>query len=643
MQKHDFCGVDANRDNIIEKTKLERFSKWWERFLEQMKNADQPSLETLSFAYAVTGDEQLGQKAIAQFRKLLPGYIPLGGAKDHYPDLDADLSTASACKTLAYIYSFLYPLLESEDKRKLFSELRERGGGVIYKETLAGAWWGNSPNSNWTSHLHSGLGLAGIVLMEDDEAEAQKWIDTATKTMITMLDLAGEEGAGIEGPGYWGFCYRSVQEMVEALKNIGGSNLYSHRFWQKCVDYPLYMMRPDQSGLMNFSDTGSRGLGPSYFHYAVASATKNGLSQWFGNIIQEQGSPSIWDLLYYDPDVIPKSPDDLPKDKLFRSAHIASFRSGWDKDAVFFILKGGSNAWSHCHLDLNSFFIDAYGERLVVDPGPDQYSIHYFTSIEPALSTSWHNTIVVDGADQRQPPRYRMSFDLEEGGDAYCRLSDFASNDDIAMIKGDATTAYGDYLDKFHRDVIYLKPNCFVVYDNIRLREVRTQRHIQWLLHSELPFSENEDGTITIQGKECKLIIHTILPTNYRHKFLTPRVLMKDKDSGKSINCLSIRPQWYHLWNISPSQSPYPQWDARSKGVLYGRDVQFLVVLTVLRNDQPYNLKIEPIKMGNADGVEIVNGDMTDRVYFKTLPNDSMLEKNAVIRRSKNSNSSRLS
>ena len=96
MQKHDFCGVDANRDNIIEKTKLERFSKWWETFLEQMKNADQPSLETLSFAYAVTGDEQLGQKAIAQFRKLLPGYIPLGGAKDHYPDLDADLSTASA-------------------------------------------------------------------------------------------------------------------------------------------------------------------------------------------------------------------------------------------------------------------------------------------------------------------------------------------------------------------------------------------------------------------------------------------------------------------------------------------------------------------------------------------------------------------
>jgi len=304
----------------------------------------------------------------------------------------------------------------------------------------------------------------------------------------------------------------------------------------------------------------------------------------------------------------------------FESIHISSFRSGWDKDANFFILKGGSNSWSHCHLDLNSFFIDAYGERLVVDPGADQYSLHYFTSVEPALSTSWHNTITVDGGDQRQPPRYRMSFDLEEGGDAYCRLSDFASNDDVAMIKGDATTAYSDYLDKFHRDITYLKPNCFVIHDNIRLKEARTQRHIQWLLHSEFPFAE-DDGKIWIQGEKCKLAIHPILPENHKYKFLTPRVLMKDK-TGKGINCLSIRPQWFHLWNVSPSRSPYPQWDERAKGILYGRDIEFLVVLTVLKKDQPYELIVNPISVGNVNGIEIVSGDLTDRIFY----NDSRSE-----------------
>ncbi len=612
----DFCGVWLNREKINQKAQLPRFSSWWEHFIEQIKNTDSISLELISFAYAVTGDELLGQKALDLLRKSLPGYIPLGGAKEYYPELSADLSTASACKALAYTYSFLYPLLNEEDKQILFTELIERGGGIIYRETLEGAWWGNAPNSNWNSHLHSGLGLSGLVLMEYYKEESQKWVETAKDTMIKMLDLAGEEGAGIEGPGYWGFCYRSVQEMVEAMKNTGGENLYNHKFWERCIDFPLYLMRPDRSGFINFSDTGYSGLGSSSFYYAIASAKRNGLAQWFGDTIFKKGSPSIWDLIYYDPSVKPIPPDNLPTDRFFKSVHIASFRSNWENDAIFFILKGGSNAWSHCHLDLNSFFIDAYGERFAVDPGPDQYSIHYFTSVEPAVSTSWHNTIVVDGADQRQPPRYRMNFDLEEGGDAYCKLSGFISTDSISAIRGDASTAYSDYLEKFYRDAIYLKPNCFVICDNIRIKEARTQRHFQWLLHSELPFIENDDGTIILQGNKSKMVICPVLPIRHYHKLLEPRTLAKDKDTGKHYNCLSIRPQWHHLWNVSPNRSPYPQWDSRSSGPLFDRDVRFLVILTVMKNEESYGKIIKPIVSQNLYGVEISDGSQVDKIFF---------------------------
>ena len=146
------------------------------------------------------------------------------------------------------------------------------------------------------------------------------------------------------------------------------------------------MSRPDKSGLMNFGDTGE-GLGISHFFYAIANALDHGLAQWFGDQIAVKHSPSIWDLLYYNPNLEPAPPDYMPTDRFFKSVHLASFRSNWEEDAVFFILKGGSNAWSHCHLDLNSFFIDAYGERLVVDPGPGNYSSHYFTSVEPEVST----------------------------------------------------------------------------------------------------------------------------------------------------------------------------------------------------------------------------------------------------------------
>jgi len=625
FQHIDFFGVWAHRDAILKKTELPRFSAWWERFIEGLRNTESPSLESAAFAYAITGDEDLGQKAIRQLREALPKFIPLSEYhKGFYPELEADLQTGSACKSLARAYSFLYPLLKSEDKQAIFSEFRERGGGVIYREALAGAWWGDAPNSNWCSHLLSGLALSGLVLMEEDKEEAQKWVDTATKSMITMLDLAGEEGAGIEGPGYWGGCYRSVQEVVEALKNTNREDLYTHKFWERCVQFPLYMSRPDKSGLINFSDTGYSGLGSSHFFYSIANALGHGLAQWFGDYIFERGSPSIWDVIYYAPDVAPISPEHLPKCRFFKSIHLASFRSSWEEDATFFILKGGSNAWSHCHLDLNSFFIDAYGERFVVDPGPGQYSVHYFASVEPEVSTSWHNTIVVDGADQRQPPRYRMSFDLEEGGDAYCRFSDYLSNDHIAMIRGDATTAYGDYLDRFFRDAVYLKPDCFVIYDDIRALEVRTQRHFQWLLHSELPMVDNEDGMVEIQGEKGKLVIHPILPTNHDYKFPPPRIAK----GGKEFSCFSLRPQWHHLWNVSPSDSPYPQWDARAEGPLYSRDVQFLVVLSVLPRDEQYTKTVKPIVMQNIRGIEITSGDEVNRVYFN--PHGSDFEINGV-------------
>jgi hypothetical protein len=272
---------------------------------------------------------------------------------------------------------------------------------------------------------------------------------------------------------------------------------------------------------------------------------------------------------------------------------------------------------------LNSFFIDAYGERYAIDPGPGQYSIHYYTSVEPEISTSWHNTIVVDGSDQRQPPRYRMSFDLEEGGDAYCRLSDFVSNDHIAMVRGDATTAYGDYLERFFRDVVYLKPDCFVIYDDIRTIEARTQRHFQWLLHSELPMIDNKDRTLEVKGEKGKLVIHPVLPVINRYKF-PPRISEK-----KEFSCFSLRPQWYHLWNVSPSRSPYPQWDPRAKGNLYDRDVKFLVVLSVMRSDEQYAKTVKPISMNGVTGVEINSDNGIDRVYFN--PNGSAFEIDGIV------------
>ena len=111
IQRVDFCGVWGDRDGILEKTELPQFSNWWERLMKHIRETERPSLDSMAFSYAVTGEEDLGQKAIRILRDILPGYIPLGGHREYYPELEADLATASSCKALAYVYSFLYPLL----------------------------------------------------------------------------------------------------------------------------------------------------------------------------------------------------------------------------------------------------------------------------------------------------------------------------------------------------------------------------------------------------------------------------------------------------------------------------------------------------------------------------------------------------
>ena len=93
------------------------------------------------------------------------------------------------------------------------------------------------------------------------------------------------------------------------------------------------MSRPDKSGLMNFGDTGE-GLGISHFFYAIANALDHGLAQWFGDQIAVKHSPSIWDLLYYNPNLEPTPPDYMPTDRLFKSVHLASFRSNWEEKAI---------------------------------------------------------------------------------------------------------------------------------------------------------------------------------------------------------------------------------------------------------------------------------------------------------------------
>ena len=68
-QRFDFCDIWPRREALQEKTKLPLFSSWWRSFIEsqqtlELSNNPIEQIESIAFAYAISGDEALGKKAL---------------------------------------------------------------------------------------------------------------------------------------------------------------------------------------------------------------------------------------------------------------------------------------------------------------------------------------------------------------------------------------------------------------------------------------------------------------------------------------------------------------------------------------------------------------------------------------------------
>ncbi len=631
----DLWGVWQNLEAIREKSLSPMFAPWREKFLAGLDQPPAPrptgddeqiwewlmatprlALDN-AFGYVLTEEQRYATRAAQALNAIYtdqscwlhPESLVM------YPHDPADLTTARVTQDCASALSWIWPVADNDVRRDVLELIVERGGRPIYEGALKGCWWGSALNSNWTSIMNSGLGVAALMLQSSDPETAALWLDQARTTIVKMLALAAEEGAGVEGAGYWLGCFGAIQDFTEVLYNVTGEDLYTHPFWHHCSRFLPYLTLPDMSARVNYGDAGYQGMRGSAFFHAVAARVRDPLAQWYGNEILRRYEDANWqNVVYYDPDVPEGDITAEPTCRFFSSVHLASFRSAWDPDAVFMLFKGGSNTWSHCHLDLNSFFITAYGERLATEPGAGHYSIDYWRSIQPVASTAWHNCIVVDGAHQRVAPQYSMSYDLEEGGDCYSRLSDHLSSDGIEMIRGDATSAYGDTLERAWRDIVYLKPDVFVIYDDLVTHPVRAQRNFEWMLHSECPMSDIDSG-IEAKGERARLLIQPIFPRDWEHKYIEGKTI--PSADNKPLHCVSIRQFWHHKPNSSPNHSPYPHWDPRGDAQpLFPRDYQYLVVLSALPTGAEPRFDAEAIEQHNAKGIYLQSGEEKIVVIF---------------------------
>jgi hypothetical protein len=93
---------------------------------------------------------------------------------------------------------------------------------------------------------------------------------------------------------------------------------------------------------------------------------------------------------------------------------VAFHRSGWDRNASFVAIKGGSASVNHAHMDVGTFVMDATGLRWADDLGMQDYNsleskgIKLWGKTQDSerwnvfrIGTSSHNVLQVDGQQQR--------------------------------------------------------------------------------------------------------------------------------------------------------------------------------------------------------------------------------------------------
>ncbi len=285
------------------------------------------------------------------------------------------------------------------------------------------------------------IGTAAIALAGapgTDPAQINRWLDYGlVKTEEIVRSTMGSSDGGYgEGPFYWRYTSQNVLPFARAYHHVAGgagwaradgsvvADLWTAPWFTALGRWELDLTRPDGTLVPiddgNVDDAYYFGLLPSTDANASAYAWRwmtvpnTSASQPFeseGNV-----DLSTDQIVTFDDAVVAAPPTGSPN-RLRGASGTLAFRSSWAPDAIAAFVQaeqGGARGfgrapgkpgvgWAalHDHADPGAFQLDAYGERLMLDPG----YMNYTWSQHGALSNpSAHNLVLVGPATDPESP-----------------------------------------------------------------------------------------------------------------------------------------------------------------------------------------------------------------------------------------------
>jgi hypothetical protein len=380
----------------------------------------------------------------------------------------------------ALAYDWMYSALTPAQRRRYAEILRERCQAQFEHYASYRDYHSFSYTCNHLPVVLAGLAAGGGALFGECEGPAA-WLRLVREKIALIRDTLGPDGVSPEGIAYGQYYTEFLFKTLAILDGLLGTESLPTLPW--CRRYPeamLYHTLPrrawtPETTFFQFGDSpGNHWYGPDTMLNRCAAVFRDPHAQWLATEIRNRGvareSANFLNLLWHDPSLAPRPPNRLPLFRHFEDMGLVFMRSGWSGSEAALAFRCGAPAGRHAqarfrHNVAGGHMHPAAGAiQLATGDGPLLIHTGYTRKL-----TAHASTLLVNGRGQLgEGGEWFEDLEFRKGRPAPAILRAVPGHA-LDYVLADITAAYPDELGlrRFHRHLLYLKPACWILVDDL--------------------------------------------------------------------------------------------------------------------------------------------------------------------------------
>ncbi len=553
-------------------------------------NRDAHRAGRLSYAYLISGDPRYAEAAgvwadfVADFRV----DYHLGGFVERGRHDTVVYAYENGLKELAVAYDRIHDHLSAKQRDRILEHVKFHGEAAYQwiREVMEIHLEYQASHGQQCMHalLTTSLAVAG------DLPAADEWVRYLVPQYVNRIAWMSDDGGYFEGH-YYAFKFRMILEGLAAIRSATGIDIFQMPAIRNAGDFWLYCMSlnywhhhwGDVFSLL--SPYGSSADG--YISNFLASMGGNSYLQWWSDTVF--ADPSHIPLEYLaSTELEPRPPVDIAQARAFRDVgKIVAYERFYDHESARIFFRSSQwGAHSHAHSDQNAFVLHAGGEILAADVG--YYSYYGDENHQNwAVTSHTHNTVLVNGQGQGKT--------IDSPGE----ITEFFHSPRYTLFAGDASKAYDPPLERFERSVLFIRPDLFLVYDEL---SASVPSEFSWLLNAfSEPEIEEHKRRVVVPQRERRLSVRHVVPEEIVYRKFNDRQY----------------PLLTRYWTRYTDAFPEP-WYLRVVSGSEREDERFLAVMhTYDRGDGERVGEIRRVENGTTVGVAVATEEGREVSLFR--------------------------